>query len=321
MEMFDSRELNARLREQVLDNVAWRIVAHERIPSTNLIIKEALEQGESEGLIAVALEQSAGYGRQGRTWKSPAGGLYLSLALTPHRPDSEVATLGLVTSLALKRALQMQDKNAPAPRWGSPAEDLAYPPVASENDVLIGASNNTLIGGNSSAYAGYYPHESLTSNLGSAHADAYLASAEPLVIKWPNDLLQAGKKRCGISLERTSQGVCLGIGINVFGKVASVDDLSFGQQTYLTELLMRVLSVFARCYAIWNHDGFPVFRDAYNQALYNRGEQVRLEDIYNHAIIQGEVYGVDDQGRLLLYQQDGSIVAASSGEVHTIHES
>lgn len=44
-------------------------------------MKRALEAGEPEGLALRARRQTGGYGRQGRAWASPEGGLYLSLLL------------------------------------------------------------------------------------------------------------------------------------------------------------------------------------------------------------------------------------------------
>ena len=66
-----------------LDTSFWCIQSYGCVDSTNRIIKDALTQGSGEGLCAVALKQSGGYGRQGRLWESPLGGLYTSFALTP----------------------------------------------------------------------------------------------------------------------------------------------------------------------------------------------------------------------------------------------
>ena len=72
--------------------------------STNEVVKHALEEGEPEGLAVRARCQSGGYGRQGRTWASPEGGLYLSLLLRPHVPPAQLPTLSLVAGLAVREA-------------------------------------------------------------------------------------------------------------------------------------------------------------------------------------------------------------------------
>ena len=86
----------------------WDIKAFGTVDSTNRIVKQYLSAGAGEGLCATALQQSGGYGRQGRTWASPVGGLYTSLALRPFVRGVSIEntpSLSLVISIALHRAL------------------------------------------------------------------------------------------------------------------------------------------------------------------------------------------------------------------------
>jgi BirA family biotin operon repressor/biotin-[acetyl-CoA-carboxylase] ligase len=46
---------------------------HETIGSTNLRARELAEEGAAHGTLVTAGEQTAGRGRQGRTWQTPAG--------------------------------------------------------------------------------------------------------------------------------------------------------------------------------------------------------------------------------------------------------
>jgi BirA family biotin operon repressor/biotin-[acetyl-CoA-carboxylase] ligase len=57
------------------------ILRFEQIPSTNQILWEQLEQGQTPPIAAIAIQQTAGRGQWGRHWQSEKGGLYLSLAL------------------------------------------------------------------------------------------------------------------------------------------------------------------------------------------------------------------------------------------------
>ena len=63
--------------------LAFRLRVLDEVTSTNDEVKRAREAGEPEGLAVSARRQTGGYGRQGRTWASPEGGLYLSLLLRP----------------------------------------------------------------------------------------------------------------------------------------------------------------------------------------------------------------------------------------------
>ena len=84
----------------------WDLHAYACVHSTNQLVKEALRQGVPEGYCATALEQEGGYGRQGRVWASPLGGVYTSFALRPNVLPQMLPTLSLVASLAVADALE-----------------------------------------------------------------------------------------------------------------------------------------------------------------------------------------------------------------------
>lgn len=79
----------------------FRIEQFEKVESTNIGIKCALEAGEPEGLVWRSRVQTGGYGRQGRTWSSPEGGLYQSVLLRPQVPLENLPTLSLVVALCV----------------------------------------------------------------------------------------------------------------------------------------------------------------------------------------------------------------------------
>ena len=82
-----------------------KLTVIDEVTSTNEVVKEALREGKAEGLVVRARRQSGGYGRQGRGWDSPEGGLYMSLLLRPDVAGSGLATLSLVAGLSVQRAL------------------------------------------------------------------------------------------------------------------------------------------------------------------------------------------------------------------------
>lgn len=85
--------------------LSFRVEHFETVVSTNELVKHGLEMGYDEGLVCRAAEQVGGYGRQGRSWVSPRGGLYQSLLLRPAAPVSQVSSLSLVVALAARDAL------------------------------------------------------------------------------------------------------------------------------------------------------------------------------------------------------------------------
>src|SRR5678815_1625350 len=76
----------------------FNILRFDSVDSTNTEALTHARLGADEGLCIVARQQTAGRGRQGRTWVSPMGaGLYLSTVL---RPKLEAKLLPLITLAA-----------------------------------------------------------------------------------------------------------------------------------------------------------------------------------------------------------------------------
>jgi BirA family biotin operon repressor/biotin-[acetyl-CoA-carboxylase] ligase len=80
---------------------AYRLVALERVESTNEEAKRLAREGAEEGTLVWAREQTGGRGRRGRDWVSPPGNLYLSLVLRPEAPPARHGELGFVAALAV----------------------------------------------------------------------------------------------------------------------------------------------------------------------------------------------------------------------------
>jgi len=97
-------DLRARLRPAG----PWAaIVLLDVTDSTNRVAMEMAENGSPHGTVVVADAQTAGRGRMGRRWESPAGrNLYVSLLLRPSVPTVEAPSLALVAGIALADAVE-----------------------------------------------------------------------------------------------------------------------------------------------------------------------------------------------------------------------
>jgi len=82
-------------------SVSFRIEQVADIDSTNEACRQRALAGEGAGLVIRADRQSAGRGRRGRAWESPAGNLYASILLRPRRPAAESAALGFAAVMAV----------------------------------------------------------------------------------------------------------------------------------------------------------------------------------------------------------------------------
>jgi BirA family transcriptional regulator, biotin operon repressor / biotin---[acetyl-CoA-carboxylase] ligase len=103
--------------------------------STNADMAELARSGASEGLWLRAERQTAGKGRQGRAWESPAGNLYASTLVRVRAGEPSTATLALVAAVALEEAVSL----FLGPETASPASGLrsGKPVLKWPNDVLI----------------------------------------------------------------------------------------------------------------------------------------------------------------------------------------
>ncbi|MCH5275093.1 MAG: biotin--[acetyl-CoA-carboxylase] ligase [Lachnospiraceae bacterium] len=108
-------ELESRLRT---DWAGKNIEYHASLGSTNVRAKAMAEEGAPEGTLVVADEQTAGRGRRGRSWSSPAGkNLYFSLLLRPDFAPDKAPMLTLVMALAVHRAIEEVGGCRPDIKW------------------------------------------------------------------------------------------------------------------------------------------------------------------------------------------------------------
>ncbi|MEZ5126316.1 MAG: biotin--[acetyl-CoA-carboxylase] ligase [Thermoleophilia bacterium] len=95
----------AQLTEQC--SLARSFRHHDEIASTNVEARNLAIEGAPEGTVVVAECQSAGRGRLGRRWVSPAGkGLLYSVILRPDMAMGDVHLLTLVAAVATAECLE-----------------------------------------------------------------------------------------------------------------------------------------------------------------------------------------------------------------------
>jgi len=82
----------------------WRVVRFRVIDSTNEEARRRALAGESERLWILAGEQTAGRGRRGRVWISPAGNLHATALMIDPCPPALAPQLGFVAGVAMARA-------------------------------------------------------------------------------------------------------------------------------------------------------------------------------------------------------------------------
>jgi BirA family biotin operon repressor/biotin-[acetyl-CoA-carboxylase] ligase len=105
---FDKERAGAGVMKQALEASVLQIpiTVLEAVDSTNTYAKCLAAEGEREALI-VALEQSAGRGRMGRSFYSPSGsGIYMSILHTFHIPICNAVSVTSAAAVAVMRAVR-----------------------------------------------------------------------------------------------------------------------------------------------------------------------------------------------------------------------
>lgn len=106
---------------------------HEVIGSTNDRVRELLEADPGEGMVVVAELQSAGRGRRGRSWSSPAGvNLTASVGLRPRVAAG--AAGGLIPAAALAARAACRGAAAVELKWPN---DLVAPDGRKVGGLLV----------------------------------------------------------------------------------------------------------------------------------------------------------------------------------------
>lgn len=98
--------------------VGKNLLFYEETDSTNLDAKRLAEEGAENGTLVVANMQTAGRGRRGRTWISPAGeSVYMSLLLRPVCKPEQASALTLVMALAVLEAVEELKPDCAGIKW------------------------------------------------------------------------------------------------------------------------------------------------------------------------------------------------------------
>lgn len=240
-------------------HTAWagrKIVYFPETDSTNRRARLLAQEGAPHGTLVLADKQTAGRGRRGRGWISPAGeGIFMSLLLRPNVHPSQVAKLSLLTALAVANAIALET--------GLDAQ-----------------------------------------------------------IKWPNDIVIAGRKVCGLLLEMTADesavyDVVAGVGINVHQKeldpeiahTASSLDLLAGKTFSRAALVRAFLVEFEKAMALSDEAMMGLYQ-ARSATLGQKVQVIALTGTFT-----GTARGITDSGSLLVEDEEGAMREVLAADV------
>ena len=251
----DSGKILEALQEA---QIQFSLDFHEILDSTNLEIRRRV--GAKEGAIVCALQQTDGYGRQGRTWQSPLGGLYFSILLNPasHGVRQEhFPQISCVSALAMQKCLArftFDNHDKISIKW--------------PNDILLGSSK--IAGISLEVFDGLIcmgcginvSRPKIEETITGKYKPAYLL--DHIYFNNPED-----ETKCDIA-------------------------------RVIEELIVDFCKEFSALYSTWLLDDLKNIIKEYNNHSYLMNRKIKLESINGKQLAQGLVCGVDSNGAILL---------------------
>jgi BirA family biotin operon repressor/biotin-[acetyl-CoA-carboxylase] ligase len=171
------------------------------------------------------------------------------------------------------------------------------------------------------------PQIALVAGLAVRDAVGRAAPGVAVEIKWPNDVVFAGRKLAGVLVEAATVGkrvdaVIVGVGINVHTRVFPHDIAERATSVALMAgapppdralILADVLASLDRDLHVVVERGLGLVRARLAAADALRGRRVRSD-----AGEEGIASGIDDDGRLLVRRDDGVVARWGAGEVNLV---
>lgn len=297
-----------------------RVQMFDEVTSTNNLIKDAIAAGESEGLVARALRQNAGYGRQGRGWKSPDGGLYCSWLFRPEVEPTHLATLSLVVGLAVQEACQacvaelggVFGNQTIAVKWPNDVVVMAEGEPGFKK--LCGISTEAVhgaicvgIGINVCAPADVEEGASAEQAAGESACDRHEGIKPAIPDQTPSE---SKSTQTNERIPFYLSAFCRADGSSIFSGMTQSQALD----TVFESLATRLIPTYER----WSQEGFAPFVKTFNDHNMLDGKHIKLTNNNGDSLYEGFVEGANPDGTLCLQLLDGSEIAASSGEVHVL---
>ena len=250
------------------------------VSSTNDLVKKALRAHGNEGYVCRARKQTAGYGRRGRYWTSPEGGLYQAVLLRPKGPVSNYPTLGLVMALAIRASLV---------RLAAVPDDTVL--VKWPNDLMVGDGK---IGGISMEATGGGLCIGMGVNVFRPPSTADLITDAKFQPAYFSDMA---------------------VGFTGLGEISFGNGYVFSTQyDAIAAVGDAILSAFEQCYSVWQANGFDPFMREYQSCNYLQGKLVRMQTLNGEVITEGTVVGVDDKTACLMVDDGVRVQVVNSGE-------
>jgi len=162
------------------------------------------------------------------------------------------------------------------------------------------------------------PAQTLSLAAGLALVEAVDAAVpgQPLLLKWPNDLLLSGRKLAGILLERSGDRITVGFGINLAAAPEMPDRpaASLGGKVRPEAFAPLLAGTFARLLDLWRQSPPALLSQAWLARAHSVGTRLTVHSGPDETV-SGRFDGIDPDGALRLRRDDGGLETVRAGDV------
>jgi BirA family biotin operon repressor/biotin-[acetyl-CoA-carboxylase] ligase len=157
---------------------------------------------------------------------------------------------------------------------------------------------------------------SLASGLALIEAVDVTVPGQPLLLKWPNDLMLGGKKLAGILLERSGDRVAVGFGVNLAAapQLPDREGASLGGKVLPEAFAPLLAGSFARLLGLWRQSAPAMLAQAWLARAHPLGAPMTAHSSANQTVT-GTFDGIEPDGALRLKLADGSTEIVRAGDV------
>ena len=157
---------------------------------------------------------------------------------------------------------------------------------------------------------------SLAAGLALAEAIDVAVPGQPLLLKWPNDLLLSGRKLAGILLERNGDRVAVGFGVNLASEPELPDrkGASLRGKAKPQAFAPLLAASFTRLLGLWRESPPALLAQAWLARAHPVGTPLSVHASADETV-SGTFDGIDPDGALRLKRDDGSLEIIRAGDV------
>ena len=160
------------------------------------------------------------------------------------------------------------------------------------------------------------PSLSLVAGLALIEAVDVTIPGQALMLKWPNDLMLAGKKLAGILLERSGDRVAVGFGLNLAStpQIEGRETATLASEMAPEAFAPLLAGSFARMLQLWRGSETPSLVRAWEQRAHPVGTRLTVH-VSKDEVLTGRFGGLDRDGALRLTHDDGSVEIVRAADI------